>query len=52
LGFDFLILEDGEKAAGGAGTVCGIEAAGWVDATVIIPFPIQMDLWYECIEMV
>jgi hypothetical protein len=23
----------------------------WVDATVI-PFPIQMDLWYECIEMV
>jgi hypothetical protein len=24
---------------------------GWVDATVI-PFPMQMDLWYECIEMV
>jgi hypothetical protein len=23
----------------------------WVDATAI-PFPIQMDLWYECIEMV
>ena len=26
-------------------------ACGWVDATVI-PFPIQMDLWYELIETV
>jgi hypothetical protein len=24
---------------------------GWVDATAI-PFPIQIDLWYECIETV
>jgi hypothetical protein len=26
-------------------------AAVWVDATAI-PFPIQMDLWYELIETV
>ena len=30
---------------------CTTKTTKWVDATAI-PFPIQIDLWYEFIEMV
>jgi hypothetical protein len=49
------VIDGGRAAAGyfGGGVLwmCRDYRAAWVDATAI-PFPIQMDLWYELIETV